>query len=175
MTSPQYHQLLRYRQQSATMVLELVRSLKWLQQSDIPGSTSRLPSVCSVCPDCTPIQGLRLPNDRYSPNWVVLYLQKCEAALQLHPHSDTVLDDSIIWPIILKAGGCSICQPSAGGLRPFSRRLEKELQSAIDTVSNDTMQPHSGNFSDAEHVSVGAASLSIGHAVEDSIEDFMYG
>lgn len=40
-----------------------------------------------------------------------------------------------------------------------------------------SLQPsaHSGNLSDAEHVSVGAASLSIGHAVEDSIEDFMYG
>ena len=177
MTSSQYHQLLRYRQQSAAAVLEPVQSLKWLQPSDVPGLTLKPPDNCTVYskPTSKAIGDTSLSGVQYAPNWVMLYLEQCEAALRLHSHSDTVLDDSIVLPSILRAGACSICRSSANGLRPFSRRLEKELQSAIDTVSNDTMQPHSGNFSDAEHVSVGAASLSIGHAVEDSIEDFMYG
>ena len=182
MTSFQYHQLLRYRQQSAAAVLEPVQSLKWLQPLDIPGSTPQGPG-CS-CSSSLMSAGLHkrggnrrplgpVATTAYVPNWAVLYLERCEAALQSTPHSDTVVDDSIVLPSILRAAECPVCRSSANGLRLFSRQLEKELRSALDTVRNDMCLPLWA-FSDPNNIGSGAATLSSGRAVEEGTEDFLY-
>ncbi|ETW80404.1 hypothetical protein HETIRDRAFT_320663 [Heterobasidion irregulare TC 32-1] len=131
MTSSQYHQLLRYRHQSAAAVLEPIQSLKRLQPLDIPGIKPQPSCTCSVLSRFN--EAIRYP-PAYALRRVSLYLERCEATLRSRPHSDTVLDDSIILPSILDAPRCSACQSSTNELRLFSRNLEKKFRSALETV-----------------------------------------
>ena len=170
MTSSQYHQLLRYRQQSAAAVLEPIQSLKWLQPLDIPGVKPQPPCTCSA--SSRVYKAIRDP-PTYALRWVSLYLERCEATLRSRPHSDTVLDDSIILPSILDAARYSVCRSSANELRLFSRKLEKEFRSALDTVRNDMCLTLRA-FSDANNMCSGAPTLSSGRAVEEGIKDFLY-
>ena len=137
MTSSQYHQLLRYHQQSSRAAITPICSLIWLTPMEIPGVFSAHMRDCCCSHSYTTdvkdsqngVMGVNVPN------WIMQYLERCQAALVSTPHSDIILTDSVILPSILAAAQCPICRTHAGEMRGFAATVATEVELAINEVS----------------------------------------
>ena len=140
MTTSQYHQLLRYHQQSSRAAIKPICSLEWLTPLQIPGVflTPRKKCCCSsvykATRNFTTLSG-RIVLGADVPSWIVQYMERCEAALVSTPHSDIILTDSFISPSVRAAAQCPVCQMFEERIREYANRVKAEVDLAIDGVS----------------------------------------
>lgn len=139
MTTSQYHQLLRYHQQSSRAAIKPICSLEWLTPLQIPGVflTPRKKCCCSsvykATRNFTTLSG-RIVLGADVPSWIVQYMERCEAALVSTPHSDIILTDSFISPSVRAAAQCPVCQMFEERIREYANRVKAEVDLAIDGV-----------------------------------------